>query len=79
MTPAQPAPREVRFTANRADALHMSRIAESVRDRLGSPFLDWGTALRMSLAITCRVIEAGELDRFRSVPVTLPGLDTLTD
>lgn len=68
---------DVTFKANVADACNLSRIAETVRDRLGSPFLDWGTALRMSLDITRRVIEAGEIERFRAVPITVSAADLL--
>jgi hypothetical protein len=64
-------PVEVRFRANLADRFNLSRVAESVRDVHGSPFLDWETALRFSLDIARRVLEAGELDRFRAVPAPL--------
>ena len=61
---------DICFAATRPERYCMSRIADSVRGRLGSPVLDWATVLRLSLDITRRVVEAGELNRFRDAPLT---------
>lgn len=61
---------EIRFAANWPERYAMSCIADSIKGRLGSPMLDWAAALRLSLDITRRVVEAGELDRFHAAPLT---------
>lgn len=72
MRPPRTTQRGIRFTPNRADAHNMTRIAEAARVAPDSPPPDAEAILRLSLHVATRVIEAGEADRVRAVPVTFP-------
>jgi hypothetical protein len=61
----------ISFQPNMADSFNLARISENVRDMGGSPFLNGEGTIRFSLDIARRVLEAGELDRFRAVPAPL--------
>ena len=63
--------RTITFAANRADAYNMSRLAETTLDARGSPFLDWPNAIRLALDLARRVVDAGEVERYRPQPAGL--------
>ena len=55
---------------NLADAENLNRVAAALPDRGGEPFLNDAGAVQAALAIAARVIEAGELERFRPQPAS---------
>ena len=61
-------PNTVAASLNLADAENLNRVAAALPDKGGEPFLSDAGAVQAALAIAARVIEAGELERFRPQP-----------
>jgi hypothetical protein len=63
------------FRPNRADSANLTALVGAVPDALGAlALLSGETALRLALDIAVRVIKAGELDHFRTVPISMADL-----